>query len=166
MRIMSLYPTTLTAAALAAGALWALPAAGQAPVARDTVRIAEAVVVTARPDPAVAAARPGAGERVVAQGKMLGNQNNAVTVVLERAGTPDEADYDTWPVQTRWAIRAPDSRKSFVAELYGRASGSHETHLSGIITDGYRKGQEVRVEAPLGLEHQTTILIGTPRGIQ
>lgn len=165
MRHARTHPIGLAAAIVAAGALWTGSSSAQAPEARDTVRVAAPVIITARLDPADAAAEPGAHERVVAQGKLLGGGggNDRVTVVLERSGTPAAAADDAWPVQTRWAVKAKDPKQSFVAELYGTASDDHETHLRGIISAGYRKGQEVHVDAPLGLKHQTTISIGTPR---
>jgi hypothetical protein len=154
-----LHHTTLAATCLAgARALAPRPAAGQA-AQRDTVRIMAPVVVTAASDPVAEAALPKGSERVLAKGEMRGLGMKDATIVLEQTGAPESASQGAWPVQTRWAVNASDPGRSFVAELYGTASETAESHLTGIITAGYRKGAEVHVDAPLGLRHQATITI-------
>lgn len=164
MRTHSLLHHTTFATACLAGALALAPrpaagqAAGQA-AQTDTVRIMAPVVVTAAPDPVADAALPKGSERVLAKGEMRGLGMKDATIILEQTGAPESASQAAWPVQTRWAVNASDPGRSFVAELYGTASETAESHLTGIITAGYRKGAEVHVDAPLGLRHQATITI-------
>ncbi|HEX5409548.1 MAG TPA: hypothetical protein VFW89_07255 [Gemmatimonadaceae bacterium] len=148
------------AAACMAGALALAPGTASAQEAtQDTMRIMAPVVVTAAPDPVADAALPKGSERVLAKGQMRGLGMKDATIILEGTGAPEHAAQPVWPVQTRWAVNASDKDRSFVAELYGTASENAESHLTGIITAGYRKGAEVHVDAPLGLSHQATITI-------
>ena len=156
----SLLHRTALAATCMAGLLALAPCTASAQEARrDTVRIMAPVVVTAAPDPVADAALPKGSERVLAKGKMLGLGMRDATIILERTGTPESASQPAWPVQTRWAVNSQEKGRSFVAELYGTASENAESHLTGIITDGFRKGSEVHVDAPQGLSHEATITI-------
>ncbi|MGH7625030.1 MAG: hypothetical protein ACREOJ_06915 [Gemmatimonadaceae bacterium] len=160
MRTYSLLHRTALAATCVAGALALVPCTASAQAAtQDTVRIMAPVVVTAEPDPVADAALPKGSERVLAKGQMRGLGMKDATIILERTGAPEHASQPAWPVQTRWAVNASEKGRSFVAELYGTASENAESHLTGIITAGYRKGAEVHVDAPLGLSHQATITI-------
>ena len=79
------------------------------------------------------------------RGHADGAFKGTVTLTLERIGVPESAIDPAWPVLVRWEYEARDPSKSFTAELFGSGTANGKMLLHGVITNGYRAGQEVDV---------------------
>lgn len=79
------------------------------------------------------------------RGQADGAFKGTVTLTLERIGVPESAIDPAWPVLVRWDYEARDPSKSFTAELFGSGNANGKMLLHGVITSGYRAGQEVDV---------------------
>lgn len=79
------------------------------------------------------------------RGHAGGALKGTVTLTLERIGVPESAIDPAWPVLVRWEYESRDPSKSFTAELFGSGDANGKMLLHGVITSGYRAGQEVDV---------------------
>lgn len=79
------------------------------------------------------------------RGHADGAFKGTVTLTLERIGVPESAIDPAWPVMVRWEYESRDPSKSFTAELFGSGNANGKMLLHGVITSGYRAGQEVDV---------------------
>lgn len=79
-------------------------------------------------------------------GTITGGISGTVTMTIERIGVPDDVANPVWPVLTVWRIESTDPTKSFSAELYGQGYENGNMHLSGVVTEGYRKGAAVSID--------------------
>jgi len=80
-----------------------------------------------------------------------------VTLTLERVGVPESALDPAWPVLVRWEYESRDPSKSFTAELFGSGTANGRMLLHGVITSGYRAGQEVEVNVGGGQGARATM---------
>lgn len=114
----------------------------------------------------LSAARPAAattGARTIWDGPVRGDVKGYATVLLHRSGPPANPWSPMWPVETRWSITSFDKGRSFVAELKGEVSDTDgEMHLSGVVTEGYRKGTRVKLDRDHASE-KTAVLRYMPR---
>jgi len=79
------------------------------------------------------------------RGHAAGAFKGTVTLTLERIGVPESAIDPAWPILVRWEYESRDPSKSFTAELFGSGTANGRMLLHGVITNGYRAGQEVDV---------------------
>lgn len=79
------------------------------------------------------------------RGHADGTFKGTVTLTLERVGVPESAIDPAWPILVRWEYESRDPSKSFTAELFGSGTANGRMLLHGVITSGYRAGQEVDV---------------------
>ncbi len=91
------------------------------------------------------------------RGHANGAFKGTVTLTLERIGVPESAIDPAWPVLVRWEYEARDPSKSFTAELFGSGTANGKMLLHGVITSGYRAGQEVVVNLGGGAGARATM---------
>jgi hypothetical protein len=85
-------------------------------------------------------------------------------LTLERIGVPESAIDPAWPVLVRWEYDSRDPSKSFTAELFGSGTANGKMLLHGVITSGYRAGQEVDVNVGGGDGAKATMAFVSPDG--
>lgn len=95
-------------------------------------------------------------------GHAAGDFKGSVRLTLERVGVPESAIDPAWPVLVRWDYDSRDPSKSFTAELFGSGTADGKMLLHGIITSGYRAGQEVDVKVGGGESAKATMAFVTP----
>jgi len=91
------------------------------------------------------------------RGHSDGAFKGTVTLTLERVGVPESALDPAWPVLVRWEYESRDPSKSFTAELFGSGTANGRMLLHGVITSGYRAGQEVEVNVGGGQGARATM---------
>lgn len=91
------------------------------------------------------------------RGHADGSFKGTVTLTLERIGVPESAIDPAWPVLVRWEYESRDPSKSFTAELFGSGNADGKMSLHGVITSGYRAGQEVDVNVGGGAGARATM---------
>jgi len=91
-----------------------------------------------------------------------GAYKGSVRLTLERIGIPESAIDPAWPVLVRWEYEAKDPAKSFTAELFGSGTANGKMLLHGVITSGYRSGQEVDVSVGGGAGGKATMAFVNP----
>lgn len=91
------------------------------------------------------------------RGHADGAFKGTVTLTLERIGVPESAIDPAWPVLVRWEYESRDPSKSFTAELFGSGTANGKMLLHGVITSGYRAGQEVDVNVGGGEGARATL---------
>jgi len=96
------------------------------------------------------------------RGHAEGSFKGTVTLTLERIGVPESAIDPAWPVLVRWEYDSRDPSKSFTAELFGSGTANGKMSLHGVITSGYRAGQEVDVNVGGGSAAKATMAFVTP----
>lgn len=97
-------------------------------------------------------------------GHATGDFKGSVRLTLERIGVPESAIDPAWPVLVRWEYDSRDPSKSFTAELFGSGTANGKMLLHGVITSGYRAGQEVDVNVGGGDGAKATMAFVTPDG--
>jgi hypothetical protein len=95
-------------------------------------------------------------------GKATGGFKGSVRLTLERIGVPESAIDPAWPILVRWDYDSRDPSKSFTAELFGSGTANGKMLLHGVITSGYRAGQEVDVNVGGGEGAKATMAFVTP----
>lgn len=98
------------------------------------------------------------------RGHADGALKGTVTLTLERIGVPESAIDPAWPVLVRWEYESRDPSKSFTAELFGSGTSNGKMLLHGVITSGYRAGQEVDVNVGGGEAARATMAFLSPEG--
>jgi hypothetical protein len=97
-------------------------------------------------------------------GETTGDDRGSVRLTLERIGVPESAIDPAWPVLVRWEFASRDPAKSFTAELFGSGTANGKMLLHGVITSGYRSGQEVDVNVGGGDGAKATMAFVNPDG--
>jgi hypothetical protein len=97
-------------------------------------------------------------------GHASGDFKGSVRLTLERIGVPESAIDPAWPVLVRWEYDSRDPSKSFTAELFGSGTANGKMLLHGVITSGYRAGQEVDVNVGGGDGAKATMAFVSPDG--
>ena len=95
-------------------------------------------------------------------GHASGDSKSNVRLTLERIGVPESAIDPAWPVLVRWEYDSRDPSKSFTAELFGSGTADGKMLLHGVITSGYRAGQEVDVKVGGGDGAKATMAFVDP----
>ncbi|HEX5181270.1 MAG TPA: hypothetical protein VFW04_18210 [Gemmatimonadaceae bacterium] len=153
----------LVAAATLLAALPAAAAAQQlASNVPDSLEVATLAPTPIRSDADRAARETHPSWRGHADGRFKGT----VTLTLERIGVPESAIDPAWPVLVRWEYEGRDPSKSFTAELFGSGTANGKMLLHGVITSGYRAGQEVEVNVGGGAGAKATMAFVDPSAAQ
>jgi len=64
-----------------------------------------------------------------------------VHIAMQQVETPEHAAEPVWHVRSRWELEPGSGRHAFVAELEGMLDWKAGAgHLSGVITEGWKKG--------------------------
>lgn len=142
----------------------AAPAAVAAQVVQTAYAPAESLeVATLAPTPIRSEADRIAREQHPSwTGHATGEYKGSVRLTLERIGVPESAIDPAWPVLVRWQYDARDPSKSFTAELFGSGTADGKMLLHGVITGGYRAGQEVDVNVGGGDGAKATMAFVSP----
>ena len=79
---------------------------------------------------------------------MSGSTGSGLVLTLEPLGSLMETANPIWQVKTRWSVpAAAPGESSLVAELYGTVNWkTGRMRLSGVVTEGCRKGYEAVVD--------------------
>jgi hypothetical protein len=151
--------STSTSAALARSALRAsfiavaLTAASQASAQRQaaspdsSIRAALAPVSGRAADRSAPIAADETAPLYLWEGAVTGEVAGRATMTVERTGLPNAMLNSAWPVLARLTVRSNSDNRWYVARLHGTVEGDNNCmHLKGVISEGWKKGAEVRVD--------------------
>jgi hypothetical protein len=81
------------------------------------------------------------------EGGVTGESAGRATMMVERIGFPEDLLDPVWPVLARLTVQADRSGRSYTSRLHGTVEGDNNCmHLKGVISEGWEKGAEVRVD--------------------
>lgn len=115
-------------------------------------------------EPAALRAAPGTTSPSLSwESAVTGPDHGRVRFTLEQIGPPDSPLDPSWPVMARWTYDAPDSSKSYTAQLFGHGDFDGTMVLYGVVSHGYRAGQPVRVTVHGGKRVSAVLSFGDDR---